>query len=222
MFQRLLPLALLIFWHSTAYGQNVSAKDILKKAIAYHDPNNEWPVLQAQFSFNETRPNGQDRSTTAEINNGQGWFQLERKDIESHGMKMDSCFLLYGEADCDRAARMRNYYLYLWGLPMKLTDEGTPLDDEVREETFEGQDCYILRVPYEEDVWYFYLSKEDYRMIAYKFYKDEATGKGELITTEGVYTYGEMKFANNRTWYVLPGLRVLGTDILTEVQPLDN
>ena len=221
MFRHLLLTTTFLISLSVASAQKPSAIEVLEKSIAYHDPNDQWASLQAVFSFSETRPNGTDRSTTAEVDNSKGWFKLERRDIESHGMKMDSCFVISGDIDCKRAATMRNYYLYLWGLPMKLTDGGTPLDEEVKEETFEGEACYVLRVPYEADIWYFYISKDDYHMVAYKFYKDEAAGKGELITTEGEYTFGGIKFPNNRTWHVLPGDRVLGTDILVNVEALD-
>ncbi len=203
-------------------AQTPTAAEVLKKTIAYHDPGNKWPSLKAVFSFRETRPSGPDRESTAEIDNTQGWFKLERKGIEAHGMKMDSCFVISGDVDCRRAAMMRNYYLYLWGLPMKLMDEGTPLENEVREETYEGQACYVLRVPYEADIWYFYIAKANYQMLAYSFYKDEEAGKGELITTEGEFTYGDMRFPNNRTWYELPGDRVLGTDILVGVEALER
>ena len=202
-------------------AQVLTAAEILEKSIEYHDPDGMWSSFNAKFNFRETRPNGPDRISSAEIDNNRGWFKMNRNDEEIHGMLLDSCFLISGKADCSRAEVMRNYYLYLWGLPMKLKDEGTQLDREYTVESYEGKECYKLRVPYAEDIWYFYVTQDEFEMIAYSFYKDEEKGKGELITLDGVYQFNNMKIPNNRTWYELPGKRVLGTDILESAEKLN-
>ena len=204
-----------------AIAQSLTSNEILEKSIAYHDPNGLWSSIQVQMNFRETRPSGPDRKSSAEIDNTRGWFKMNRNDEEIHGMLMDSCFVIAGKADCARAEVMRNYYLYLWGLPMKLKDAGTPLESDYSEEVYDGKECYKLRVPYEKDIWYFYITKDEFEMVAYSFFKDEELGKGELITLDGVFEYEGMKIPNNRTWYELPGNRVLGTDILESAKGIE-
>lgn len=212
---RIYILFLLIFPLVQAIqAQQLSAQEILDRSIAFHDPEGEWSTLQAELTFAETRPGGPDRKTVAVINNLEGSFRLNRNDQEAYQVNGDECVVERGEGTCERARMMRNYYLYLWGLPMKLKDPGTRLDEAYTEEILDGVECYVLRVPYEKDIWYFYMSKDNYAMVAYKFYKDEAAGKGEHIPTEGLFRIGSMQIPNNRTWYELPGNRVLGTDIL--------
>lgn len=214
----LLPTLFILVTSSLVIGQQLTATEILDKSIQYHDPENQWPTLKAKLYFNETRPSGPDRKSEVEMDNSTGWFKLNRNDEQIHGAKMDSCFVISGDITCDRALVMRNYYLYLWGLPMKLKDGGTDLQDKYTEEMVDGQACYVLNVPYEKDVWYFYIRKDNFALMAYKFYKDEAAGKGEFIPTDGEIEFGTMKFPNNRTWYQLPGDKILGTDILMQVE----
>ena len=212
-----LSFCLVLLLH-VAKSQRLSAEEILNKSIAYHDPNGEWPTLKIKLTFKETRPNGPDRKTVAILDNSKSFFQLNRNDDEVYQVEVENCVVEKGNGTSARGLMLRNYYTYLWGLPMKLKDPGTQLDETYTEETIEGVACYVLRVPYEADTWYFYMRKDNFAMIAYKFYKDEAAGKGEYIPTKGLFPVGAMKIPNNRTWYELPGNRVLGTDILTAAQ----
>ncbi len=218
MCKRIIVAFALFFTVHGAFSQVLKASEILDRSIGFHDPDGEWPTLQAELTFKETRPNGPDRKAVATVNNNKGFFALNRNDEEVYRVEGDNCTVEKGEGTNDRGLMLRNYYLYLWGLPMKLKDPGTPLDDAYAEETLDGVDCYVLRVPYEADIWYFYMRKDNFAMIAYKFYKDEEAGKGEFIPTEGLFSVKNMKIPNNRTWYELPGNRILGTDILTAAQ----
>ena len=150
----------------------------------------------------------------AVINNAAGYFKLNRNDEEIHGMKMDSCFVEKGDFDCARAARMRNYYIYLWGLPMKLMDEGTVLAEETKEVVYNGIPCYGISVAYEEDEWTYFLARDNYRMIAYMFFKPRGQEKGEYILLENEIEVNGIKIPKERSWYTLPDSVFLGTDIL--------
>ena len=130
----------------SGFSQNMTAGELLRRAISYHDPDSEWSAFSYTLTFKETRPQGPERSTVAQIDNSRGFFKVNRNNEEIHGMLMDSCFVERGDFDCARAERMRNYYVYLWGLPMKLMDEGTMLDSEVSEVDYNGIPCYVLKV----------------------------------------------------------------------------
>ncbi len=196
----------------------ITAEEVLAKAIKYHDPNGDWSSLSATFMFNETRPDGSENTTSFELDNSKGYAKVSRGEEEEYEVQGDEAKVLRGDKGIDRALMMRNYYLYLWGLPMKLNDQGTPIDDKVGSEIIDGIDCYVLRVPYEKDIWYFFIHKETGRMVQYKFYKDELAGNGELIKLEDEIQVDFIKIPQRRSWYTLPEMKYLGTDILLNIE----
>ena len=134
----------------------------------------------------------------------------------------DSLQVEMGEITLDRALRSRNYYTFLWGLPMKLQDHGTDIDALASMEELDGKEYHVVRVPYEKDIWYLYLEPETYRMAAYKFYQDEPNQKGEIIYLEGMTEFEGMKIPSNRTWYRTETPEFLGTDKLVRIEALKN
>lgn len=197
-----------------AVAQPMTAEQILNNSLQYHDPKGEWGTFNQQLNFVSERPNGNDRKSTVVINNNKGLFELTEEN-NNMGIVMDSCFLIPTGKTCDQVKRTRNYYVYLWGLPMKLRDAGTVLDPNVKEEIIEGVDCFVLRVPYEEDIWPFFIDKSTFAMKAYMFLKDETLRKGELIYLDDEVRIGEMRIPKKRKWVAMPDQKVLGTDILT-------
>lgn len=201
-------------------GQALTSSEVLEKSIAFHDPQGLWLKSDFQWHFKETRPQLADRVAYVEINLNTGHFLLDRNREELYKLQYDSCVELSQGRSCERGIMLRNYYTYLWGLPMKLKDPGTQLNPEVVEEQIMDIQCYKLKVTYPNDTWYYYFRKSDFALIAYKFYKDEENGKGELILTDGFMAFEDLKFPNRRTWFELPGNKELGTDILEKVDYL--
>ncbi len=195
-----------------------NADKILRRSINYHDPESKWSSLEAKFIFNETRPNSPDRSTIISLKNTESYMKINRNEEEVFEVSHNNAMVLKGESDEDRALVLRNYYLYLWGLPMKLRDEATPELTQVKDETIGGISCQVIRVLYQEDTWYFYFNEKSGRMLQYKFYKDEAAGKGELITLENELTVDGIKIPQKRNWYSLPDNKYLGSDILVRAE----
>jgi hypothetical protein len=119
---------------------------------------------------------------------------------------------------CDRAKMYRDYYSYLYGLPMKLHDPGTRLSPEVKRETFQGNEYWVLEVRYDPDVgqdlWYFYFNPETYAMEAYQFYHDRSKNDGEYILLEGEQDLDGIRLPKTRTWFTNKEKKLLGTDTL--------
>ncbi|MBL7872645.1 MAG: hypothetical protein JNM78_13600 [Cyclobacteriaceae bacterium] len=192
-----------------------SAADILEKSIAYHDPTNKWPLLKAHMNFEEIHMKDSVevvRETQIWIDNSTGYFKINRGGDEIHGVAMDSCFIEKGNSNCDQAKRMRNYYVYLWGLPMKLKDSGTLLKNEFIDTHWVGEPAYQVQVDYEEDTWYFYFNKVNFKLIGYSFVKKDGSGENILLSDE-VKVAG-LKLPQKRSWYTLDTNKFLGTDIL--------
>ncbi len=230
----LISTFLLLLSHNCIQAQEMTGQELLAKTIEFHDPNGNWADFSANLQMTETRPNGTDRSSVISINNTTGDFKVEGKSdslMITRGVKSDSCYVLvngsasFDEAlveqyrlKCERSTMFRNYYVYLYGLPMKLTDDGTIIDEKVEEVDFMGVQYYKLRVTYEEgvgsDIWYFYINPETYAMEAYQFYHDESTGKGEYITLDGIEEIQGIKFPKARKWFTNLEDKHLGTDTI--------
>lgn len=195
-----------------------SAEKILAKSVSYHDPQDNWSELKATLQFKETRPSGPDRSTIIEIDNTKSYMKINRNDEEVYEVKGEAAEVLKGDKEKERALVLRNYYLYLWGLPMKLYDKSTPDITLAEDEKVGDKPCKVLRVAYENDTWYFYFDDFSGRMLQYKFFQDVEESKGELITLEDEILVNGIKIPQKRSWYRLPGMEYLGTDILVRVE----
>lgn len=215
-------------------AQSLTGPELLDKTIAFHDPDNQWPTAQIQLNLQGERPDGTVSQLVVDIDLPNSYFVYEGKREEimvRKGVQMDSCFAsLDGRenlseeevktyrADCASINRMRDYYVYLYGLPMKLKDPGTLIDPNVEKATFNGQEYLVLTVRYEPEVgahtWLFYIHPETFAMEGYQFFKDETTREGEYIYLNGLVNVGGMKLPADRKWYYVPGDKYLGRDIL--------
>jgi hypothetical protein len=236
-------LALLLLWPVPSSAQeNSAAADLLARSIAWHDPEGRWAIGAWRLTILEARPEtpGEAQTAVLEIDNRGGRFAWRtRRDGADLGGELqgERCALrLNGSTDipaaelekhrlsCDRLRMVRNYYSYLWGLPMKLRDPGTRLDPEVREATFEGRPVRALKVTYDEgvgsDTWYFYLDRETPALVGYRFFHDEAKGDGEYILLDGETTGSGLRLPRQRAWYMNQDRKHLGTDTLTSIEPL--
>lgn len=170
------PLIIFLFAAPVlGFSQQLTSQVLLDKSIQYHDPEGVWAKEKITFSLRETRPGNPDRQTLVTIDIPHVFFSIDQAR-DGHQLyseiQDDNCkFKLDGKVEiseedlkthrlnCERTATIRDYYTYLWGLPMKLKDPGTILDSEVAKATFEGQSCFSFRVTYSQevgsDIWYF-------------------------------------------------------------------
>ena len=212
----LLFIAVVILSCSTPSDQ-LSGPELIQKSIEFHDPNQVWPKLKATFKFTDSLPAPREsRSYSVSFENNLSKMVYRNPDL-NYIVWNDSVEVFEGEIENERAIRMRNYYTYLWGLPMKLDDPGTKIDQEVNKEELDGKSYLVARVPYEKDIWYFYIDPVSYRLEAYKFYQDEPNQKGEIIYLDGVKEFKGLKIPANRTWYRTETLEFLVTDKLIEI-----
>jgi len=137
-----------------------------------------------------------------------GRSELSDKEREEHRLS------------CDRLRLMRNYYIYLWALPMKLRDPGTQLG-AVTATTFAEQPVWGLRVTYDEavgkDIWYFYFDRQSAALVGYRFYHDESKNDGEYIVLKDEVEAAGLRLPKSRSWYTHQDDRLLGTDTLVEI-----
>lgn len=218
----------------------LSAEELLLASIAYHDPESRWDRGAFHVTLGESRPDGNERITEVVLDNARGRFTLKRRlpdgreaVVSIAGEKVD--VTLDGSANVsaedlaphrlapEQALRTRNYYLYLYGLPMKLRDPGTRLSPEAKEATFDGRPAYELEVAYDAnvgtDTWYFYLDKETHALIGYRFYHDKTANDGEYITLAEEATGAGLRLPRVRKWYRHQDDGFLGTDTVRSISP---
>lgn len=209
-----------------------SGSELVERMIAFHDPDGAWPSAELSLQLEESRPDGTVRSTTVALDNAASEAQIRtQRDGHDIEMRVSSDAVSY-QVDAsaelaqelieqlrlgdDQVRRTRNYYLYLYGLPMKLRDPGTRIAEEIERSQWQGREVLTARVTYDQEVggdtWLFYADPETYEMVGYRFFHDEAKGDGEYIVLEGLYEVGGMRLPKRRTWYTNLEDELLGTD----------
>ena len=234
-------LSFLVF-STIAQSQNMTAKELLNMSIQFHDPIGKWGTCQMELVISSETPTRPTRNSLVTINNDERTFTLK---YVSHGHLLEyqvdgrdsatvfSNFMeATGKTDIDsldlsanRARRWRNYYSYLYGLPMKLKDSGTNIDPKVIEDNFNGEDVLAIRVTYEaevgNDTWYFYFHPNTYALVGYRFYHDENINDGEYIVLDGMAIQNGLRIPKNRYWYINEDARFLGADMLMSLKVSD-
>jgi hypothetical protein len=219
-----------------AQAQEITAQELLDKSIAYHDPEERWANFKGGFTIKMETPNRPLRTTKITLDFPQQYFKcsVERGGVStaaewkagncSHRLEGSTSFTAEQAKEhglnCERTNKMRDYYVYLYGLPMKLKDPGTHLDPKVYTKTLNGVSYYCLKVTYDEkvgkDTWYFYLDKTTAQLRHYQFYHNEAENDGEYILLSGEENVGGIKMPKDRAWYMNADNRYLGTDFLSQ------
>ena len=119
---------------------------------------------------------------------------------------------------CDQAKRTRDYYTYLYGLPMKLKDPGTIIEPKTEKRTFKGNEYWVVKVNYEKEVgkdtWYFYFNPKSFALEVYQFFHDESKNDGEYILLTEEQVVDGIIMPKNRAWYYNEKDKYLGTDFL--------
>lgn len=211
-----------------------SASALLDKSIAFHDPHNNWNKFEGMLSFSVERPDKPDGKRKVFIDNeGQSfsfWAQYDdgllQYNVDSdrgaakwNGKKeISEAMVEKYRISADRAVMYRDYYTYLYGMPMKLKDLGTIIDPEVKEVEFYGKTYNRIRVTYDDsvgdDIWYFYFSPTTHAMEAYQFFHDESKNDGEYILFEEIVEIDKVKIPRIRKWYYNSDNKFLATDVL--------
>ncbi len=225
-----------IFLTATAisFGQELTGEELLAKAIQYHDPNGNWNTFSGTLQVTMKTPKSPERVSTIKINLPKEYFYVKATRAEittEYTVEKNDCNIAFNgnteipetvkkenNLSCERANLYKNYYTYLYGLPMKLKDEGTIIDSKVMKKTFKGKEYVVLKATYKEsvgkDTWYFYFDPKTYAMEVYQFFKNEAKNDGEYILLSEEKVINGIKMPKIRAWYYNKDDGYLGTDIL--------
>jgi hypothetical protein len=216
---------------TTAISQTLSAPELLEKSIQYHDPQGNWKSFNGEFKIVMDMPGKPERTSVITLNLPEEYFNLsEQRDGKESFRELNGDDCRFSDDDgavvatktddkqCERTLMMKNYYTYLYGLPMKLKDPGTILDPIVKKVRFNDKEYLLLRVTYDEavgsDIWQFYFNPETYAMEVYQFFKGEDEKTGEYILLSDVLEVNGIKMPKDRAWYYNKDGGYLATDRL--------
>ncbi len=226
---------LILMMPFAGFAQGNKAEDILNKSIQYHDPAGKWENSRFHLPLYESRPSGGYRLTDIFIDNARQSFQvfqIRGKDRLQRYLSPDSCGVIWNHdrsvpEETAKSLRLncnggnvfyRDYYTYLYGLPMKLKDPGTSIDPQVKKKNFFGKELLEIKITYDPEVggdtWYFYFDPQTYALSGYRFYHDETKNDGEYILLEGEITINGVKFPQKRGWHTHKEGKYLGNDDL--------
>lgn len=232
-----LYLILSISFITTNQAQSPTASEIVSNSIDYHDPQGKLLKKDVSLFLTETRPNGSDRKTEVSFNLKKEKFQMKQIRDDRNIKTTYDCgkisFLLDGKKeisaedkekyrlDENRVEMLKNYYQYLWLMPLKLIDEGTNFNPLVKTKDFFGKESLEIRVTYDpsvgSDVWYFYFNPTSFALQGYRFYHDEEKNDGEYIILDEEVTFEGVRIPKIRKWFTHKEDKFLGSDILDQL-----
>lgn len=224
----------LLLFSKVTICQSITGNQLLEKSISYHDPNGHWTTFNNVLNVTMKTPNAPDRLSKITINLPQQYFKvIATKEGNTTEFTIDKgkCSIGFNgkteltneelktnNLSCDRANMYKNYYTYLYGLPMKLNDPGTIVHKNVEEKTFKGKSYLTLKVTYDKavgsDVWYFYFNPKTFALEVYQFFHDETKNDGEYILLSDMETIDGINIPKVRAWYTNKDNTYLGTDAL--------
>lgn len=218
---------------------SLRGKDLLEKCIFFHDPLQKWNQFQGKIFLSH----GTDEITKSEVtidfdknyfcyqalkegelvqqivDDKDAYFKVNKKKNKAKQSLIDKYYL--GAA---QSKFWKNFFVYLYGLPMKLTDDGTIVHDKVYKEQFNGKEYLVLKVGYSpevgKEIWYFYIHPQTFELKAYQFYHNEEQNDGEYILLEELVEFEGMKIPKTRIWFMNKDDKQIGRDVLDKIEKI--
>ncbi|WP_426059031.1 DUF6503 family protein [Hymenobacter sp. B1770] len=223
-----------------AQPRPLTGPQLVQKSIAYHDPKGKWSTLKTRLYFQSTTAQGKVNTFEVELDNATGYFchisHPGGREVVKGVVNGQEVLLLDGKPDFtdeDRkqfrlaagaAQGTRNFYTYLYGLPMKLRDAGTRVAEEAPMQSLLGKTYPTVQVSYDpavgQDTWSFYLNPRTYALQAYRFYQHKEPNDGEYVVLDQELVVSGVKLPKERKWYLNKDDSFLFTDLLLKAEPL--
>ena len=229
-------LLLLISFTALAQEKKTLCKNstyVLEQSIKHHDGQNEWANAKLEMVIREPRLSVPGRFSNVSLDNRTGAFSLER-DRDNHvsthlidaagkattlldgKLETDSALIKQFRLEPIRNANYRNYYRFMYGAPMTLSNGGAQVVS-IDQENFQGEEViaidFALTQPMIAEQWRLFFSPYDYRVVGLKTIQP-AGEEGEYLVFNGNARVGNMQFPRFRHWYDSKTDEYLGSDML--------
>lgn len=239
MVKRTPLLLLVISFLAFSCEKEMTGEELLSKAINYHDPGNNWDSFNGELDITLLYADESVRESNIRINLPEEYFyarQTKGESVTEYDLNKGECKVMFNSKTefsqeemeehrlhCEGAERTRNYYTFLYGLPMKLRDPGTHIDQKVEYKTVDGKEYVVLKATYDDevgsDIWFVYFNPKTYAMEMYQFYKKDESGNmdpesGEYIMLSEEMVVQDIRMPKVRSWYFNKNNEFLGTDTL--------
>ncbi len=216
----------------------MTAQEVLKKSIAFHDPKGQWASLHKKLYFHAKEIGNDSIYEQVLLDNRTTYFchfsRADGKVIEKEMLDTLAIGRINGDtamsADDRKKYRLmprqirsaRNSYVFLYGLPMKLNDKGTILNDTVKIDTFNGKNYLVLSVKYEKgvgtDTWFHYINPQTFALEGYRFNHNRQPNDGEFILCQDLIDVSGIRMPKVRLWHENKTGAYMATDILEKVE----
>lgn len=212
----IIPFVLVItfYFSSCTITEPPTPDAILKKCIAYHGGLKNWQQFESNWSMisNSSHTNDLDEKITISIDVPRDKFcyQNDRRNV-SVCFTDTICTTEKPAGIKDNYGWTKNFYTYIWGLPMKLKDPGTVLLDSVGSSEFNNSPCHEIYVHYENDTWTYYVNKKTNRLEGIKFIMNADKSHGEIVEFKGDLKISGVVMPSERIWFDL-SKKPIGTD----------
>ncbi len=213
-----------------SYGQEMSGKDVIHASIQYHDPEGRWTSLHSEFLVLS------DRDTTAlTLANNRSMVEWTEKLKDNRmitgGYIGDSCYVrLDGRSippegeienfllDCPQIIGRSNYWLYMYGLPMKLTDNQAIIEPRAQMVQFLDGQYWRIKVRYdggaEGERWQFYFDTDSFRFAVAQYFHPALGDDSEYIIYDNPIDIDGMVIPSKHSWYMLKEREFIGFEQL--------
>lgn len=214
----LIAVGSILCFFSCVEKKELTSVQILEKTIDYHDPKGEWNQANVELSLLSQSVFSEQNKELIHLgidvpNDSFSYSNTFRNEQVSYaGVE---CVSESKQGLCAEKQWTKNFYTYIWGLPMKLKDKGTELNSNVIDTVFFEIPCYALNVKYEAENWLYFVNKKSFQLEGFQFIFNKDATKGEVVRNLGTTKLSTINIPSERIWYDLKG-KELGTDI---VQP---
>ncbi len=211
---------------NTNSSKKRTAKELLKHSINYHDPKGNWEKFKSKIRVTSSVWNTEkDIETSIDelfFDKEEDIFKIHTIDeeIELIGeIRRDTCYLKSIDVlsvelskkyeamlNCEGVKNRKNYYSFLIGLPMKLTDENAIVSDTILKRVYNQHVYDVLKVNYKpiakNPSWYFYFHQKTHVLQLCKFtsLEDENKGGEYILFTKEQNVKG-MQLKTEQVWF---------------------
>lgn len=232
----IMSLVLSFLLSNSSYSQDLGPKKLLDSSCDYHDFNRELMNNAHRFVIEESRPGKSIRLCTLEYNPPKESFSIEYNidgNKIQYRIKKNKTEIKFNGSNNftdeekqnynltrERALLLKDYYYYIWYLPVKLFDPGTSLSASLTKTSFNNIQCLELAVTYpqqdESDTWRFFFSPKNHKLMGYLFFNSRSDGEYIFLSDE--ITYEGLRIPAKREWYDNHNDTFLGSDKLLSIE----
>ena len=213
---------------------------VLKKTIQYHDPQGNWSRFNQRLNFTVSMPDKADTFSIVELDNRRRYFKYTAFDGKRKVEKGFNDRLYFATIDGknvktaddikhfrmnrSKVEELRDFFTYILGLPMRLTDNGAQLSPKLRRETFNGEECWVLHVNYAPAVgnesWVYYVGMNDFAMRGCRFLRNGDFKNGAYVVFEGENMIQGIRLPKTRHWFWNADDHFLASETIESAQSL--